>query len=117
MEHVTSSFLTRDQTQPPALGAWSLSHWTTSGAPKICTLVKIWTSCERTVGRATNSTWGNWEGLPIEGYIWFMALKISKSLLSSKKEKGHLRQRGNMNQIRKTKDFLGIGESWMGVQR
>ena len=28
--HVGSSSPTRDQTGPPALGAWSLSHWTTS---------------------------------------------------------------------------------------
>ena len=27
--HMGSSFLTRDQTDPPSLAAWSLSHWTT----------------------------------------------------------------------------------------
>ena len=30
--HVGSSSLTRDQTQAPALGAWSLSQWTTREA-------------------------------------------------------------------------------------
>ena len=30
---VESSSLTRDQTRPPALGAWSLSHWTTREVP------------------------------------------------------------------------------------
>ena len=28
-----SSFLTRDGTQAPASGAWSLSHWTTRQVP------------------------------------------------------------------------------------
>ena len=31
--HVGSSSLTRDRTWAPALGAWSLSHWTTRQVP------------------------------------------------------------------------------------
>ena len=33
MGHVGSSYLSRDQTQAPALGAWSLSHQTTREVP------------------------------------------------------------------------------------
>ena len=34
LQHVGSSSLTRHQTHAPALGAWSLSHWTTREVPK-----------------------------------------------------------------------------------
>ena len=29
LQHVGSCSLTRDRTQPPALGVWHLSHWNT----------------------------------------------------------------------------------------
>ena len=87
----------------PALASGFLTT-APAGKSAICTLIKVWTSCENTVERATNSTWGNWEGLPTEGFIWFMALKISRRLLGSEKEKGHSRQKGNMNQVRRTND-------------
>ena len=36
-QHMGSSSLTRDQTEPPALEAWSPSHWTTREvAPSLC---------------------------------------------------------------------------------
>ena len=33
--HAGSSSLTRDQTQAPALGVWSLTHWTTREVPEL----------------------------------------------------------------------------------
>ena len=35
LQHMGSSSLTRNQTGPPALGAWSLSHWTTREVPSL----------------------------------------------------------------------------------
>ena len=40
-----SSFLTRDWTQAPALGVWSLSHWTTKEVPLACDYWQICSSC------------------------------------------------------------------------
>lgn len=35
LRHVSSSSLSRDQTRAPALGAQSLSHWTTEEVPRV----------------------------------------------------------------------------------
>ena len=45
LQHVGSSFLTRDWTQAPALGVWSLSHWTTKEVPLACDYWQICSSC------------------------------------------------------------------------
>ena len=45
LQHVGSSFLTRDWTQAPALGVWSLSYWTTREVPLACDHWEICSSC------------------------------------------------------------------------
>ena len=41
LQHVGFSSLTRDEPRPPALEAWSLSHWTTREVPLLGILTKI----------------------------------------------------------------------------
>ena len=35
LQHVGSSSLTRDRTQAPCIGVWSLRHWTTREVPDL----------------------------------------------------------------------------------
>ena len=102
LQHVGSSFLTRDGTQAPVLGAWSLSHWTIRGAPRVCFLfvclfVFITTHCP-SKGEQNNQmyrfcpTSGNHllkNGLPLPGqcgHIWLVLGCDIKDLIVPRKK-------------------------------
>ena len=67
LEHTGSSSLTRDQTHAPALGVWSLNHWTPGksqfqllkvcGALQWCFLVAQWSTCQYRRLRCGFSPW------------------------------------------------------------
>ena len=67
LEHTGSSSLTRDQTHAPALGVWSLNHWTPGKsqfqllkvcwALQWCFLVALWSTCQYRRLRRGFSPW------------------------------------------------------------